>query len=163
MSLSSRTIFVAGFLICLSMLLIAGYFQFVAHYEPCPLCILQRVSILLIAIVFLVAALHNPNKMGVRIYGGFIFLFSLIGGATSSWHVRLQNLPADQVPSCGPGLNFMLDNFPLTDAIAMVFRGSGECAEVLWTLLGLSIPAWTLVAFIMMAITGLILVIRKEW
>lgn len=161
MSFSSRNIFLLGFLFCLSMLLVAGYFQFVEHLEPCPLCILQRVAILIIGIIFLLAALQNPSAIGIRIYGSLIALFALIGGAVSAWHVRLQNLPEDQVPSCGPGLNFMLDNFPLTEAISMVLRGSGECAEVLWTFLGLSIPAWTLVAFIMLLLVGLAQVFRK--
>jgi protein dithiol:quinone oxidoreductase len=161
MSFSSRTVFLLGFLLCLSMLLVAGYFQFIAHFEPCPLCILQRLAILLVGVIFLIAALHNPNTTGVRIYGVLIALFSLVGGSISAWHVRLQNLPADQVPSCGPGLNFMLDNFPLTEAITMVLRGSGECAEVLWRFLGLSIPAWTLVAFSILLVVGLSQAIKK--
>jgi protein dithiol:quinone oxidoreductase len=161
MSFSSRTVFLLGFLSCLSMLLVAGYFQFIEHFEPCPLCILQRVAILLIGVIFLIAALHNPNTTGVRIYGVLIALFALVGGSISAWHVRLQNLPADQVPSCGPGLNFMLDNFPLTEAITMVLRGSGECAEVLWRFLGLSIPAWTLIAFSTLLVMGLSQAIKK--
>ena len=159
---SSRTVFVLGFLFCLSMLLLAGYFQFIEHFEPCPLCILQRVAILMIGLVFLFAAIHDPKVGGARVYGGLITLFALLGGSISAWHVRLQNLPADQVPSCGPGLNFMLDNFPLSEAITMVFRGSGECAEVLWTFMGLSIPAWTLIAFVMLFIMGVSQIIRKR-
>ena len=157
----SRTVFVLGFLFCLSMLLVAGYFQFIEHLEPCPLCILQRVAILVIGIVFLLAALHGPKTAGARIYGSLITLFALIGGGISAWHVRLQNLPEDQVPSCGPGLNFMLDNFPLSEAITMVLRGSGECAEVLWTFMGLSIPAWTLVAFCVLVVVGITQLFKK--
>jgi len=143
------------------MLLVAGYFQFIEHLEPCPLCILQRVAILVIGIVFLLAALHGPKTAGARIYGSLITLFALIGGGISAWHVRLQNLPEDQVPSCGPGLNFMLDNFPLSEAITMVLRGSGECAEVLWTFMGLSIPAWTLVAFCVLVVVGITQLFKK--
>jgi len=144
------------------MLLVAGYFQFIEHLEPCPLCILQRVSILVIGIIFLLAALHGPKMIGTRIYGSLIALFSLVGGSISAWHVRLQNLPEDQVPSCGPGLNFMLDNFPLSEAISMVLRGSGECAEVLWTFMGLSIPFWTLVAFVVLLIVGFTQLFKKD-
>lgn len=161
MSFSSRTVFLLGFLSCLSMLMLAGYFQFIEHFEPCPLCILQRIAILVVGVVFLIAALHNPKTTGVRIYGALIALFAIVGGSISAWHVRLQNLPADQVPSCGPGLNFMLDNFPLAEAITMVLRGSGECAEVLWRFLGLSIPAWTLVAFSILLVMGLSQVFKK--
>ena len=161
MSFSSRTVFLLGFILCLSMLLLAGYFQFVEHFEPCPLCILQRVVILIVAVIFLLASVHGPKVIGTRIYGGLIVLFALLGGGISAWHVRLQNLPADQVPSCGPGLNFMLDNFPFTEAITMVLHGSGECAEVLWQFLGLSIPAWTLVAFLILIVIGITQLFRK--
>lgn len=159
--LSSRALFFVGFLFCASMLAIAGYFQLVDHLEPCPLCILQRVFTLFVGIVLLIAALHNPEKLGIRIYGLLAGVFALVGAGISARHVWLQNLPEDQVPSCGPGLNFMLDNFPLNDAISMVMRGSGECAEVLWTLFGLSIPSWTLIAFISLAILSVGQVFRK--
>lgn len=159
--LSSRALFFVGFLFCASMLAIAGYFQFVDHLEPCPLCILQRVFTLFVGVVFLLAVLHNPSQLGNRIYGFLAGLVALVGAGISARHVWLQNLPEDQVPSCGPGLNFMLDNFPLNDAISMVMRGSGECAEVLWTLFGLSIPSWTLIAFISLAILSLGQVFRK--
>jgi len=143
------------------MLAIAGYFQMVDHLEPCPLCILQRVFTLLVGVVFLLAVLHNPSQLGNRIYGFLGGLVALIGASISARHVWLQNLPEDQVPSCGPGLNFMLDNFPLGEAIELVMRGSGECAEVLWTFMGLSIPAWTLVAFMALATLSLAQVFRK--
>ncbi|NOQ94051.1 MAG: disulfide bond formation protein B [Methylophaga sp.] len=159
--LSSRGLFFMGFLFCASMLSIAGYFQFVDHLEPCPLCILQRVFTLFVGVVLFIAVIHNPAKLGVKVYGAIAGLFALIGASISARHVWLQNLPEDQVPSCGPGLNFMLDNFPLADAIKMVMRGSGECAEVLWTFMGLSIPSWTLVAFISLAVLTLGQMFRK--
>ena len=148
--LSPRGLFLMGFLLCAAMLGTAAYFQIVDHLEPCPLCILQRVFTLFVGVVMLLAVLHNPKGLGMRLYGLFAGIVALVGASISARHVWLQNLPADQVPSCGPGLNFMLDNFPLGDAISMVMRGSGECAEVLWTLMGLSIPAWTLVAFVLL-------------
>jgi len=158
---SSRALFFVGFLFCTSMLAIAGYFQFVDHLEPCPLCILQRVFTLFVGVILLLATLHNPSQSGNRVYGVLAGLVALVGAGVSARHVWLQNLPADQVPSCGPGLNFMLDNFPLGEAIEMVMRGSGECAEVLWTFMGLSIPAWTLIAFLSLASLSLAQVFRK--
>ncbi|MFT7413663.1 MAG: disulfide bond formation protein DsbB [Methylophagaceae bacterium] len=159
--LSSRCLFLLGFVICLSMVAIAGYFQFIDNLEPCPLCILQRVSTMLVGIVLLIAVLHNPKGIGKRIYGFFAGLVALLGASISARHVWLQHLPEDQVPSCGPGLNFMLDNFPLGDTINMVLRGSGECAEVLWTFIGISIPGWTLLAFILLASLSLIPLFRR--
>jgi disulfide bond formation protein DsbB len=71
--------------------------------------------------------------------------------AVSGWHVRLQNLPADEVPACGPGFDYIIDAFPLADALKMIFSGSGECASIDWQFLGLSMPAWV---FIAVAVTG---------
>lgn len=150
-----RGIFLVGFLACLSMLLVAGYFQFIEHLEPCPLCILQRLMVLIAGIIFLLGAIHNPVSVGRRVYSLLLLLAAGTGAAISGRHVWLQNLPEDQVPTCGPGLNFILENFPLNQAIDMVLRGSGECADVLWTFMGLSIPGWTLVAFILMLLVAL--------
>ncbi len=152
---SFRGVFLTGFLVCLSMLLVAGYFQFIEHLDPCPLCIVQRLLVLVVGIVFLLGAMHNPISGGRRVYGFFVVLAAGLGAAIAGRHVWLQSVPEEQVPSCGPGLNFILDNFPISQAIDMVLRGSGECADVLWTFLGLSIPAWTLVAFVVMILVGL--------
>jgi disulfide bond formation protein DsbB len=78
------------------------------------------------------------------VYAGLAGLVALYGAGVAGWHVRLQNLPADEVPACGPDLSYMLNNFPLSDVLTMVFTGSGDCAEVDWSFLGLSMPAWVL-------------------
>lgn len=156
-----RRLFLLGFLLSLSMAAVAGYFQLVDNLEPCPLCILQRVFTMLVGLVLLIAVIHNPKAIGVRIYGLLGGILALLGASISARHLWLQSLPEDQVPSCGPGLNFMLDNFPLGDTINMVLRGSGECAEVLWTFMGVSIPGWTLLAFIILATLSLIPVFRR--
>lgn len=158
---SSRGLFLLGFLFCALMLAVAGYFQFVDHLEPCPLCILQRVFTLLVGVVLLLAVLHDPRGWGIKVYGFLAGMIALVGAAISTRHVWLQNLPEDQVPSCGPGLNFMLDSFPLNDVIQMVLIGSGECAEVLWKFMGLSIPAWTFIAFIALALLALSQLFRR--
>lgn len=152
---SFRGVFLTGFVLCLAMLLIAGYFQFIEHLDPCPLCILQRLMVLAVGFVFLLGALHNPVNTGRRVYGLLVVALAGLGAAIAGRHVWLQSVPEEQVPSCGPGLNFILDNFPISQAIDMVLRGSGECADVMWTFLGLSIPAWTLVAFVVMSLMGL--------
>jgi disulfide bond formation protein DsbB len=159
--LSSRRLFLLGFLLCAAMLGIAGYFQLIDNLEPCPLCILQRVSTLSVGSVLLLAVLHNPKNIGIRIYGFVAGLLALLGASISARHLWLQSLPEDQVPSCGPGLSFMLDNFPLGDTLNMVLRGSGECAEVLWRFIGISIPGWTLLAFIVLATLSLSSLFRR--
>ncbi|MAL48291.1 MULTISPECIES: disulfide bond formation protein B [unclassified Methylophaga] len=146
--ITTRKLLFGGFLFCFSLFVAALYMQHVMELEPCPLCILQRVLVMVTGIFFLIAAIHNPAKTGTKIYAGLIGLTALLGAAVSARHVWLQSLPADQVPSCGPGMGFIMENFPLTDALSMVLSGSGECAEISWTFLTLSIPAWTLLTFV---------------
>jgi disulfide bond formation protein DsbB len=158
---SPRTLFLLGFLGCVAMMATAlAYFQHYLQLEPCPLCIMQRVVVISIAAVLLVATLHNPRDWGIRVYGVLVTLVAATGAAIAGRHVWLQNLPPDQVPECGPGLDYILDVFPLGEALRMVLHGSGECAEVLWRFLGLSIPGWTLVAFSGFILYGLFIVIR---
>ena len=133
---------------CASLLAYAIYKQYVDYLEPCPLCILQRVAFLWMGLLALLAAIHNPARAGQRFYAWLITLGAVIGAALAGRHIWLQHLPADQVPECGPGLNYMLENFPLTEVFATVLQGSGSCAETKWSFLGLSIPMWTLVWFI---------------
>lgn len=151
MNLTPRIWFFSGFLSCLAMLVIGAYFQIVEELEPCPLCISQRIAILLTGLILLIACLHNPQSKGVKIYALISGLFASIGASISIRHVWLQDLPEEQVPECGPGFDYMLENFPLTDTLHMMLNGTGECAEVLWTFQGISIPGWTLVAFVLLA------------
>ena len=144
----------AGALICGAMMGFALYSQHVLLLDPCPLCILQRIAVILLGIVFLLAALHHPGSTGGRVYSIFVGLIAAAGAGVAAWHVRLQNLPADELPSCGPGLKYMVENFPLKDALSMVFKGSGECAEVAWRLLGLSMPAWVVMGLLGLGIAG---------
>jgi disulfide bond formation protein DsbB len=134
-----------------------AYFQHYLQLEPCPLCIMQRVVVMGIAAVLLVAAIHNPGGWGVRVYGALVTLVAAIGASIAGRHIWLQNLPPDQVPECGPGLDYILEVFPLSEALQMVLHGSGECAEVLWRFLGLTIPGWTLVAFSGFILYGLLI------
>ena len=128
----------------------ALYAQHVLGLEACPLCIFQRIALIALGIVFAVAALHAPRGSGARAYSVLGVLVAAVGAGISGWHVRLQNLPPEQVPACGPGLDYMFDAFPMLDALRMVFTGSGECAEVNWSFLGLSMPGWVLVWFVLL-------------
>ena len=150
--LEPRIANLVGFLACVALLGYAYFAQFVLGYEPCPLCIFQRIGVMAVGLVFLVATIHDPQTVtGRRVYGGLAVLAAIGGGSISARHIYLQQLPADQVPACGPGLDYMLDVFPLTDTLRMVFTGSGECAEVDWTFLGLAMPTWTLLSFLALA------------
>ncbi len=128
----------------------ALYQQHVVGLEPCPLCIFQRVAMIALGAVFVAAALHAPAGRGARAYGALGAVTALAGIGIAGRHVYLQNLPPDAVPACGPGLDYMLEVFPLAETLRMVFTGSGECAEVDWSFLGLSMPAWVLIWFVLL-------------
>ncbi len=151
----------AGFMACVGLMGFALYAQHVLLLDPCPLCVFQRVAVISIGTVCLLAALHNPDGWGRRVYAAFMAIFALCGMGVAAWHVRLQNLPPDEVPSCGPGLDYMLDNFPLGDALQMVFKGSGECADVVWSFLGLSMPSWVFISLLVLGGAGLWNNLRK--
>ena len=149
---SFRTQFLLGFMACAGLLAYAFYVQFQDGLEPCPLCIFQRVAFAALGIVFLIGGLHAPTgPAGRRVYGVLSLLNAGVGMAIAGRHVWLQNLPPDEVPTCGPGLDYMIDAMPISGVIRKVLTGSGECASVDWTFFGLSMPAWTLVCFIVLA------------
>ena len=138
----------AGFLACAGLLGFGYYLQYAQGIQPCPLCIMQRVAFLAAGLGFLVAAVHDPASFGARIYATLIAVSALSGMTIAVRHVWLQHTPADQRPACGPGLEYLFDNFGPFDALRKVLRGSGECGAVDWTLLGFSIPELALVAFV---------------
>ncbi len=156
-----RPLFLVAFLVCAALITTALTMQYALKLEPCPLCIFQRVFVMALGAIALLAAIHDPGLTGRRVYGVLIVVFGVLGMIVAGRHVWLQNLPADQVPECGPGLEYMLDAFPLTEALSLVFRGSGECADVQWVFLGLTIPGWTLVIFAAFTIAGLLLIATR--
>lgn len=140
----------------------ALYMEHVMMLDPCPLCIFQRVMVISTGIIALIAAIQGPGIKGIQVYGGLMIISAAIGGAISTRQLWLQSLPADQVPACGASLNYLLDVFPLTEVLTMVLTGDGSCAEVAWQFLGLSIPGWTLVGFVMLAAIGLFQILRPK-
>lgn len=149
-----RAMNLVGFIVSGLLLAYAYYTQFYQHLEPCPLCIFQRVGMMALGLVFLIAAMHASASRVRRTYSVLIALVATAGAIVSARHVWLQSLPPDQVPACGPGLNYMLEVFPLGEALRMAFTGSGECADVDWSFLGLSMPAWVMVMFVTLGVFG---------
>jgi len=142
-----RVAFALGAFACAALLGAAYYLQYYQGQDPCPLCLVQRVFYLLAGIVFLAGALHGPRSKGAAVYAALAILFALGGLATAARQVWLQHLPADQVPACGPDLPFMLEHFPISRTLTFLVRGSGQCAEVTWRFLGMSIAEWSLLCF----------------
>ncbi len=154
MRLNFRVVFLAVFAACLGLMAFGLYLQHFTHIDPCPLCILQRYAFVAVGFTALAAAAHNPGRVGRAVYGVLLTLFAVAGAAVAVRNVWLQHLPPGQVPECGAGLDFMLQSFPLTKALPMLFEGSGDCAKVAWTFLGLSIPEWALICFVLFAAVG---------
>lgn len=152
--MNPRIIYLGIFLVCAGLVGFALYLQHAQNLEPCPLCIVQRYAFIAVGIAALVAFVHNPARVGRRAYGALLLLFSVAGAGTAGRHVWLQHQPRGAVADCGPGLDYMLETFPLTSALPMIFKGSGDCSEIAWRFLGLSIPEWALVWFVILGLAA---------
>ena len=150
-----RAIYLLGFLACAGLVAFALYLQHKLGEDPCALCIFQRIAVMALGIIFLIAGLHNPRAPGNRIYASLALVAALVGGGIAARHVWLQHLPKDQVPECGPGLSYLMETQPWLQVFQNVLQGSGECAVVGWTFLRLSIPEWTLICFVLFSIMAI--------
>ena len=152
-----------AFAVCAALIGFALYSQLHTGLEPCPLCIFQRIAFGAVAVVFLIAGLHAPaGRGGRRAYGLLALVAAGIGAGIAGRQVWLQHLPPDQVPMCGPGLNYLVEAMPLMKVIRKVLTGSGECAKVDWTFLGGSIANWSFLWFCGMALVGALVVWRRS-
>lgn len=158
---SRRAGYLIGFAVCAALMGYALYLQYVLDLEPCPLCMFQRLALICMAAVFLIAAVHNPQRGGAWGYGVAQLVFGGLGIGLASRHLWIQSLPADQVPACGMGIGYMFETLPLFDVISRTLKGSGECAKV-DLVLGLSIPAWTLLLFLALIAWTLVLAARRR-
>ena len=160
--ISKRWLYLAGALFASSLMCFGLYLQYVKHQDPCPLCMVQRVIFISILALFLLAALHGPRRTGQRLYAALIGLLSLSGIAVAMRHIWIQHLPADQVPACGPGLDYMLDTMPMSRVLKELMHGSGECAEKGWTFLTLGIPEWSLLCYVALGVWAVMIALRKS-
>jgi protein dithiol:quinone oxidoreductase len=159
-----RQLFALGFVACAASMAFALYLQHGLGLEPCPLCVFQRVAMIAAGVVFLAGAVHGPKGSGRWIYAAFAALAAGAGVGVAGRHVWLQGLPPDQVPACGPTLDYLMGMLPWREVIETVLKGDGECAKVAGEWLGISLPAWTLLGFIALALLALVspLLSRKE-
>lgn len=160
--ISNRWLYLAGTLFPAGLIGFALYLQYVKHQDPCPLCMVQRLIFIALAVIFLIAVLHGPKRTGERVYAALIVLLSVTGVGVASRHIWIQHLPKDQVPACGPGLDYMLDTMPLSGVLKQLMHGSGECAEKGWTFLTLGIPEWSLLCYIVLGVWGVMIAVRKR-
>ncbi len=143
----TRLFYLVLFITCLSLLGFGLYLEHVQGIEPCPLCTFQRIAYIVITVIALIAAIHNPQSIIRIVYNSLLIITALIGAGIAGRQTWLQHLPPELVPECGPGLEYMLEVFPFAEALKMILSGSGECAEVHWRFIGFSIAEWSLVCF----------------
>lgn len=158
---SSRTLFLLAFVGCLLIMAGALYLEHVVGLQPCPLCVVQRVCVMLFGLLCLLAAVHGPGMLGQRLYAGLLMLITLTGAGTAARQVWLQSVPADQLPSCIPPLDYLMDTLPFQEIVRVVLHGSADCAEVSWTLFTLSVAEWSLLAFVGMLVFALLQMFRR--
>jgi len=135
-----------GFLTCVGLIGYALYSQHIIGLDPCPLCIFQRIAVMVAGALFLLATIHHPKKVGASLYAVLISFAAIGGILIASRHIWIQAQPAGSVPACGATLDYMMQYMPMTTVINKVLSGSGECAEITWRMLGLSMPWWVLFA-----------------
>ena len=154
--LHRRSVNLVGFLACAGLMGAAFFFEYVLKLAPCNMCMLQRVAICERGVVFLVAALHDPGRIGARIYALLIAVAAAVAVALSSRHVWMQMQPAGSLPSCGADFWTMVDMLPYREVVRRIVNGGGECQAILWSLFGLSMPAWLILAGSVLGLGGLV-------
>jgi len=160
--LTFRRLAILGALACAGLLGFGYFLQYFQGQDPCPLCLLQRGFYYLLIFIFVAAAIHSPPAGRGRIaYGALAFLAAGGGAGVATRQVYLQHLPPELVPACGPDLFYMMDNLPIARTLTLLFRGSGQCAEVKWRFLGFSIAEWSLVWFLLFVALAVVLALKK--
>ena len=155
--LGSRTGYILGFLTSFGLVAFALFIQTRHNLEPCPLCISQRIVYMVLGLLFLLAAVHNPQRIGRRVYGVLHFIAAATGAGVAARHMWIQANPDKVMAECGAGFDYIFDNFPLKKALDLVFKGTGECTNIDWTLFGLTIPQLSLACFVALALYAVVL------
>ncbi|MCC4612716.1 MULTISPECIES: disulfide bond formation protein B [Xanthomonas] len=151
-----RAQFLLGFLACAGLLAYAIYVQLHLGLEPCPLCIFQRIAFAALAVFFLLGALHGPRRAGARkVYGVLSFIAAGVGMGIAARHVWVQIRPKDMMSSCGPPLSFLSETMGPFEVFRTVLTGTGDCGNIDWRFLGLSMPMWSMVWFVSLALWAL--------
>lgn len=149
--LPPRAVFAAVFVACAGLIAYAIYMQEQEGLDPCPMCILSRYIFIVLGLVCLVAAVHGPRGAMLKVYGALAGLLALAGAGVSIRHSYVQRFPP-AIESCGSDLDFLVSNLPLSQALPKIFQGTGSCSLVDWKFLGLSIPEWALVWYLLFAV-----------
>ena len=160
--LSARQIYLIIFLAVGGLIGYAAYSIKILGLEPCPLCITQQFFYSIVGITAFIAFNHNPVEIISRFYAGIIFLASAAGIWVAGRQVWLQSLPEDEVPRCGPPLEYIFEVFPFGDLLKALFIGDGNCAEITWQFLGLSMAGWSFIWFTLFLVLSILIVLKSQ-
>ena len=157
---SFRSAFLLGLLVCVGLLGFAWYSQWYLGQQPCNLCILQRVAFVWMGLWFLIGGLHGPRRGGRWVYRVLVVAGAIFGIAIAVRQLWLQSLPPDQVPACGAGFSMLWAQMrgsyiPVSEFLVKMFSGTGDCAQVSWRFLGLSMAGWTTIWYVLLAVWAL--------
>lgn len=153
--------YLLGFILCFGIVALALVIQTTYKLEPCPLCITQRMVFMGLGVLFLIAAFIPPANILKKIFMALQVLTALGGAGVAIRHWYLQANRESMIADCGVGFDYMFENFPLQKAFKLLFRGTGDCAAIDWTLLGLTLPQLGLISFMGFAAYAIFLVTRK--
>jgi len=145
-----------GFLACAGLMGYALFVQYGIGLEPCPLCILQRIAVIVMGVLFLLAFLQDPGDKGAKVYGVLIDVAALAGVTVAARHMWIIAQPPGTVAECGASLDYMMDVLPLHEVLGKILTGSGECAKIDWQFLGLNMPTWVLICLVLVGGWGLV-------
>ena len=159
--LTGRTGYLIGFVTCFAIVALALVIQTQYHLEPCPLCISQRIIFMSLGVLFLIAAFIPPATWLKKTFTALQVLTALGGAGVAIRHWYLQANRESMIADCGVGFDYMFENFPLQKAFKLIFRGTGDCATIDWTFLGLTLPQLGLISFLGMAAYAIWLFARK--
>ena len=140
-------------ILSLGMMSVALFMEHFLQLKPCILCYMQRGAVILIGVISAIGLMINSKNINlykVMISSVLVFVFS--GAALSIRQLYLQSLPADLVPSCAPDIDYLFSTLPFLEVLILAFSGDGNCAEVLWSFMGISIPGWLLIGFVCIAV-----------
>ena len=160
--LSARQIYLIIFLAVGGLIGYAAYSIKILGLEPCPLCITQQFFYSIVCIAAFIAFNHNPVAMISRFYAAIICLAAAVGIWVAGRQVWLQSLPEDEVPLCGPPLEYILEVFPFGDLLNALFIGDGNCAEIPWQFLGLSMAGWSFIGFTLFLVLSILIVLKSK-
>jgi disulfide bond formation protein DsbB len=159
--LGGRKGYFLGFVVSFGLVGLALWLQTKYNLDPCPLCISQRIAFMALGGLFLLAALHNPKNMARKIHAALQLIAVLIGAGVASRHIWIQANPDKVMSECGAGFDYIIETFPASRAMELIFKGTGECSEAGWTFLSLTIPQLSLIAFVVLGVYALVL-LRKN-